>query len=641
MTVAFDMAGVLDIEFDGEPLEGGVLRVVGWRDKGYDPADMPEHVLNELADPSIPKITFTLADHRWLCLAGWNIKGPIIDVQTQCWTVDETTDLDLDTCTNIYVPHAPKDKRIVAHAGHPFFVCDDGTEVRVKDAPFDQLAAYCERDLVIEHELFDQVRKLQDVEGVTDYWLTQCVPLSPVLLEMMLNGLPVDVDNAAKLCAHLETEIAEYERKLYDRAELPEAFKLTSDKQMREYLFRPEVMVPDRYRITKEQRAQLKETGDPAWIGAPDTFRITKVGTQYVSGMHRIKGRNFRVHKWTDSCEKKRGRHTHAIADGCNPSADSKTLQVNFGDDPWIADLLEKNKRETLVQTFLRPIPERQHNGRLYGEFVQTGTKTGRLASRRPNLQNQPSRGALGRAMRELFVAPEGFVFVHGDFSMLEPRIMAHLSQDPELLRIFRGGHDIYLETARMVFGRDFDKDSPERSLMKTYVLAMGYGAKALKLQETLAIAGFFVPLTEVQDTLDELMRVYARFFQWKEEVIGRATRDRYVLTIGGHKRHLGRDTNAKGWRDIGTGARQAVNSEIQGSAADIVNDLMIEAVKRLPLRLLVQVHDELLFQARPWEAAARVLQELQQMAEHGRYRLSVPLKFQPRIVHSWAEGKD
>src|SRR4029434_1516267 len=128
----------------------------------------------------------------------------------------------------------------------------------------------------------------------------------------------------------------------------------------------------------------------------------------------------------------------------------------------------------------------------------------------------------------------------------------AHLSQDPELLRIFRGGHDIYLETARMVFGKDFDKDSPERSLMKTYVLAMGYGAQARKLQETLAIAGFFVPLGEVQDTLDELMKVYARFFEWKEEVIERAARHSYVHTIGGHKRHLGRDTNAKGWRDIG-----------------------------------------------------------------------------------------
>jgi DNA polymerase-1 len=241
--------------------------------------------------------------------------------------------------------------------------------------------------------------------------------------------------------------------------------------------------------------------------------------------------------------------------------------------------------------------------------------------------------------MRELFVAPEGYVFVHGDYSMLEPRLMAHLSQDPELLRIFRGGLDIYLETARMVFGKDFDHDSPERSLMKTYVLAMGYGAKAMKLQETLAIAGFFVPLTEVQNTLDELMKVYGRFFEWKEEVIARATRDRYVLTIGGHKRHLGHDTNAKGWRDIGTGSRQAVNSEIQGSAADIVNDLMVES-QRLPLSLLVQVHDEVLYQARPWAATRRTLQQLQQMAEHGRFKLSVPLVFEPKVVASWADGK-
>ena len=635
-----DNAGVLDIEFDGEPLEGGILRAIGWRDTAYDPErGLPSDVADEIVSDAVPKITFTLADHRWLKLAGFEIHGPIIDLQTMCWTVDETTDLDLDTVTNLYVPDERKDKRIRSVAGKPMFRCDDGTEVRVKDAPWDQLKAYNEQDLRSERALFERVLELMKTEGVMEYWERGCVPLSPVLLDMMCRGLPIDVEGATKLCARLESEISEYEHKLYDRARLPEAFNLSSDKQLREYLYRPEMFVKDRFRITKEQRIKYKETEDAAWLGAPDGFEIDSVGREYVHGFYRVRGRNFKVHKWTDACEQKRGRHTHRMADGCNPSADSKTLQVHFGDDPWIKDLLEMNKRATVVQTFLRPVPDRAIGGRLYGEFVQTGTKTGRLASRRPNLQNQPSRGVLGREMRELFVAPEGYVFVHGDYSMLEPRLMAHLSQDPELLRIFRGGLDIYLETARMVFGTDFDKDSPERTLMKTYVLAMGYGAKAKKLQETLAVAGFFIPLDEVQATLNELMKVYARFFEWKEEVIARATRDRYILTIGGHKRHLGHDTNAKGWRDIGTGSRQAVNSEIQGSAADIVNDLMVSS-QRLPLLLLVQVHDEVLYQARPWSATKRTLQQLQQMAEHGRFKLSVPLVFEPKVVTSWADGK-
>jgi len=100
-----DNAGVLDIEFDGEPLEGGVLRAIGWRDTAYDPErGLPSDVADEIVSDAVPKITFTLADHRWLKLAGFEIHGPIIDLQTMCWTVDETTDLDLDTVTNLYVP---------------------------------------------------------------------------------------------------------------------------------------------------------------------------------------------------------------------------------------------------------------------------------------------------------------------------------------------------------------------------------------------------------------------------------------------------------------------------------------------------------------------------------------------------------
>jgi len=361
-------------------------------------------------------------------------------------------------------------------------------------------------------------------------------------------------------------------------------------------------------------------------LGASGDFVIEKVGRLYVSGYHVVKGRRLRVHKKTEKGA---------------ASTDSKTLLVHFGDDPWISKLLELRKRETVVTTFLRPIPDREHNGRLYGGFNQTGTKTGRLSSSKPNLQNQPARGELGHAVRSLFVAPEGKVFVHGDYSMLEPRLQAHFSQDPQLLRIFREDRDIYLETAQMVFGRQFTKADRERFLMKTYILAMGYGAQAPKLREVLAEAGFPTPLLEVEATLDELMKIYSVFFEWKEHTIAEAQRTRHVLTLAGHKRHLGRDTNAKGWRDIGTGARQAVNSIIQGSAADVVNRTMVRS-QRLPLALLVQVHDEMLWQALPWQVNSRVLRMLQATAEIGHgFRLSVPLKFEPKIVHSWAEGKD
>jgi len=617
-------AKVLDIEFDGEPWAGELL-AVGWGATAYRPDSVPADVQRELADPSIGKITFTKADHRWLGLAGWDIRGPLYDVQVTCWAVDETTDLSLATCVKRYLDE-DMDKRIKRVGGKLMFRCDDGTMVPLRDAPWPQLKAYNERDLDSTGRLFERALKLMDAEGVRKYWESECVPLGLVLVGMETRGMPIDVKAAQVMCEQLESEMVTYDTDLHDMAGLPATFKLSSDKQMREYLFTGEARIPDRFAITKEQRTEYRKTKDVEWLGVPENFVVEKVGTIYASGYYSVKGRLPRVHKKTEKGA---------------ASTDSKTLLVHFGDDPWIEKLLSLRKRETVVTTFLRPIPDREHNGRLYGGFNQTGTKTGRLSSSKPNLQNQPVRGDLGHAVRSLFVAPEGKVFVHGDYSMLEPRLQAHFSQDPHLLRIFREDRDIYLETAQMIFGKQFTKADRERFLMKTYILAMGYGAQAPKLREVLAEAGFPTPLLEVEATLDELMKIYSVFFEWKEHTIAEAQRTRFVLTLAGHKRHLGRDTNAKGWRDIGTGARQAVNSIIQGSAADIVNRTMVRS-QRLPLALLVQVHDEMLWQAFPWQVNSRVLRTLQATAEIGHgFRLSVPLKFEPKIVRSWAEGKD
>jgi len=539
--------------------------------------------------------------------------------------VDETTDLSLETCVKLYLDE-DMDKRIKRVGKTLLFKCDNGTMVPLRDAPWPQLKAYNERDLDTTGRLLERALKLMDAEGVRKYWESECVPLGPVLVGMETRGMPIDVKAAQVMCEQLESEMVTLDVDLHEMGCLPSAFKLSSDKQMREYLFGAECKVPDRYAITKEQRAFYKATTDIDWLGVPQGFVVEKAGTLYASGYHKVKGRRLRVHKKTEKGA---------------ASTDSKTLLVHFGDDPWISKLLELRKRETVVTTFLRPIPDREHDGRLYGGFNQTGTKTGRLSSSKPNLQNQPARGDLGHAVRSLFVAPEGKVFVHGDYSMLEPRLQAHFSQDPHLLRIFREDRDIYLETAQMIFGRQFTKADRERFLMKTYILAMGYGAQAPKLREVLAEAGFPTPLLEVEATLDELMKIYSVFFEWKEHTIEEANRTRFVLTLAGHKRHLGRDTNAKGWRDIGTGSRQAVNSIIQGSAADVVNRTMVGS-QSLPLALLVQVHDEMLWEALPWQASTRVLKQLRCMAEVGHaFKLSVPLKFEPKIVTTWAEGKD
>jgi DNA polymerase-1 len=176
-------------------------------------------------------------------------------------------------------------------------------------------------------------------------------------------------------------------------------------------------------------------------------------------------------------------------------------------------------------------------------------------------------------------------------------------------------------------------------------VLALGYGAGPGKLRETLALDGFFLPLHEVEDTFDKLQRVYRVLFSWKEDVIRDAKLVGYVDTLSGHRRriHFGQATS---WRELKAGreGRQAANAKVQGSAADIVARTMVNLDNEFSprVRLLVQVHDELVMEARHGVVTPEDLARIEHIATQGHgFDLSVPLEFKPRIVRSWAEGKD
>jgi DNA polymerase-1 len=354
----------------------------------------------------------------------------------------------------------------------------------------------------------------------------------------------------------------------------------------------------------------------PEPIDLPDGFEVVNVGTQYVTGVQTIAGRGFKCHAHTDKGA---------------PAVDAKTLKVHHGDDEWIADYLKLAKRRTVVNTFLKTIEEVAHRGRIYGRFNQTGTATGRLSSSNPNMQNQPSRGELGEAVRSLFRPPPGNVFIHGDYGQLEPRIMAHLSGDPVLTDIFLNGEDVYLRTAEEVFGERIDKHDPRRSMMKVYVLALGYGAWPKTLRHQLAVEGYFLPLSEVEDTFERLRGVYAVLFDWREHVIEGAQEVGYVATLSGHRRriHFGK---ASTWREAKSGreGRQAANAEVQGSAADIVNETMANIEREFcgDPRIIAQVHDELLLEARRGvdKRHPNLLKRIEQIAT---------------VDRTWKEGKD
>lgn len=616
--------GVLDIETAGEPFHGKLL-CIGWRDTAYTP-ETPgwDDMLAELADPNIGKVVFTKYDHRWLRLAGYDVRGPIVDVQAMAWAVNERTPLDLEWCARKYCGII-MDKRINQSGGVVYFECDDGTKVPIDSAPIEQMCAYNERDLEATERLMRELKRLLGFDDLAEYFERDVMPFTEVLLDMEVRGIPVDVEAAARLKASLENDIERLTDKLYVTAGLPPDFNVNSNKQLASLLFERTFKHKESVRITPEERDELKAFFD-VWgsFGVlPDGLIVERVGRDYAHGYRELKGFGWRSFGTT--------------ASGA-PATDAKGLQIAYGTDPWVQTYIEMAQKRTIVNVFLKTIEEQSHEGRLYGRFNQTGTKTGRLSSSGPNLQNIPSRGALGRQVRQLFRPELGSWFVHGDYSQLEPRLMAHFSGDPMLRRIYEDGLDIYLATGAEIFGCSLEEAKQYRNPMKVYILALGYGSGARTLKRQLAEFGHSFALSEVEDTLSRLKKVYDVFFEWKEDVIATAQNEGYVETLAGHRRRFGGQVSS--WKAEGADERQAVNAVIQGSAADIVARAMMNVSAMPGLELLAQVHDELLIQT--FDRDAVDLAAIQTACEQGHgFDLAVPLVFEPHIIPTWAEGKD
>lgn len=284
---------------------------------------------------------------------------------------------------------------------------------------------------------------------------------------------------------------------------------------------------------------------------------------------------------------------------------------------------------------------------RLFGRFNQTGTVTGRLSSSDPNLQNQPSRGALGKKVRGLFRGN----FVIGDYDQIEMRLMAHYSGDPRMVAIFRDGKDPHIETMHGIFG-DVDPYAiaegasiEYRDAGKQLNYAMGYGAAKKRVAMTLSLFGFPTTPEVAAGYLAEMEEFYNGYFSWKDRVVRRAKKRGNVRTIGGRVRHLRsqfRDT--ANWKLVGYGERQAVNTKIQGSAADVIRRGMVAADRDFPeLGMLLQVHDEVAWEYYPTPLVpvptTLLLDGLQRTMETGHgYDLRVPLGFKPVVADTWAE---
>lgn len=606
---------VADLEWDPD---SGELLAVGWRKWGghavaCGPESVPASVWRMIEDPEIPLVEFTTADAKKLTEYGHAPAGPIVDLQVAAWVLNENQKLSLEAIARRYLK-LTMDKRLDT-AGR-YFRTDEGERVPISEAPKKQLYAYCMRDVEAEGDLLLELERRLAKSGMLDYFWREEVPFTGLLVDMDLAGLPIDLRRSELLRRKLERQHAKFVESLTDG--LPAAFNLGSDLQVADYLFTKRAKIPGRIPVGTKQKG----------------FVVTKKGRLWNQGYWILRGRGLRAGMKTDTGK---------------PSTSKTALRMNpyTTGDPWVVKYLDYQRIDKLLTTYLRKFPKiaKWDNHllgfRVYSTFKQTGTVTGRLSSSDINLQNIPSRGEMGKKVRALFVADEGYPFILGDYSQLETRLMAHFSGDPELVRIFREKRDPFIELATKIYGRPIGKEDDERAVTKNVWYAQGYGATALKVSEMLTMEGFPTMIDRSEELLQELKGVLPVYFDWREDLIEDARARGYVETIGGRRRRVGSALRGASWKVAAHGERAAANAKVQGSAADIVRRAML-AFRYEALRLCAQVHDELIYQfrRRPIDTEVPyVLELLKDVAERGHgFDLEVPVVFEPKLALSWAD---
>ncbi|HOJ99939.1 MAG TPA: DNA polymerase I [Termitinemataceae bacterium] len=318
-------------------------------------------------------------------------------------------------------------------------------------------------------------------------------------------------------------------------------------------------------------------------------------------------------------------------------STDVEVLQELAREDPVPAYILRYRTLSKLKSTYVDTLADQVgRDGRLHTHFIQTGTATGRLSSRDPNLQNIPIRDEEGRRIRQAFVAEPGQVLISADYSQIELVILAHLSEDPALCEAFRRGEDVHRRTAALLFGVPEDAvQSDQRRIAKTINFGIMYGMSAFRLSSELGIGR-----GEAQDFINLYFATYRGIQDFIHRTIEEAEKTGYVTTLLGRKRFIPTITS-RNKTEKAAAERIAINTPIQGSAADIVKLAMIRLQKALneqalEARLLLQVHDELILEC-PRSRAEEVAQLVKSEME-GAYVLKVPLRVEVEIGERWGD---
>ncbi|MEJ1936426.1 DNA polymerase, partial [Nostoc sp. NIES-2111] len=348
-------------------------------------------------------------------------------------------------------------------------------------------------------------------------------------------------------------------------------------------------------------------------------------------------------------------KHSRKIQTGYSTDAATLEKLQEIDDTGFVNVIIEYRTLSKLKSTYVDALPAlvRPDTHRVHTDFNQTATSTGRLSSSNPNLQNIPIRTAFSRQIRKAFLPESGWLMVAADYSQIELRILAHLSQEPILVQAYQQNEDIHTVTAKLVFEKE-DISPDERRIAKTINFGVIYGMGSLRFSRSTGI-----DKNVANEFIKRFNERYAKVFAYLEGMKKEAIAQGYVETILGRRRYFDFTSNSLrkfkgnkpedidlsklknlGAYDAGL-LRAAANAPIQGSSADIIKIAMVQiqqVLKKYQARLLLQVHDELVFEVPPheWEE----LQPQIKSVMEGAVNLTVPLVVDVRAGENWMETK-
>lgn len=447
-------------------------------------------------------------------------------------------------------------------------------QISMDQVPIEKAASYAAMDAIAVIRLLPGLQSELKVNSALKLFEEIEMPLIPVLADMEMTGIDLDIDFLKHMSNDLQTRLKELENIVYEH--VGERFNINSTQQLSNAIFNRLKLVP------------------------PDRTRRTESG---------------------------------------NYSTSAEVLEALQGKHPVVDLLLEYRELSKLKSTYLDALPEQVNpkTGRVHTSYNQAGSVTGRIASSDPNLQNIPIRTELGRQVRQAFIAAPGFTLLSVDYSQVELRIAAHMSNDQAMLAAFRAEQDIHTATAAAILGKTLDKvTKDERRHAKAINFGLLYGMSPYGLTRTSDLT-----LAEAEDFVEAYFQQFPGVKGYLDNMRRMAAKQGYVETLLGRRRYFPGLKSGGNQQTRAREEREAINAPIQGTAADIMKIAMARvssALKgnQLSGNMLLQVHDELVLEC-PQKELKKTAQLVRKMMESA-YNLVIPLKTEARHGHDWGD---